>query len=356
MRRSVSAPIKIKSTIVALLLLCTIAFFGCGPKQPPTLYIYCNETFWYVMQEEGIFFNKAYGFRVILVPIRAPRTSNEVLETIEIDGDPRAPAQWRSMPELQTLPQDVEPHSQIHPEIKRQIDRIAEEKFADLFLSDSKRQLEQLQITALSTSEFPICYLTLAILVPRGNPHQIRSIKDALESSRRLGIVEPSIDGLGESSWEVLEKIAGGASAIPMELVQLYERQYDLLEALEQGKIDAALVWNATSHTNFLLAKYADEYNTKFAEDLREAERRRQKGNREVLQEVIRKIAIILVQENSFAEEVPLTDNPDEHHVVAVWLVALSSTSNYGYCKRFADFMRSNQGKEILRRFKFVTE
>ena len=58
----------------------------------------------------------------------------------------------------------------------------------------------------------------------------------------------------------------------------------------------------------------------------------------------------------SFAEEVQLTDNPDERYLVAIRLIALSSAFNLGHCERFADFMRSKQGKMVLKRFGFVTE
>jgi len=261
------------------------------------------------------------------------------------------------MPGMRTSPEiAAAARTQIHPEISLLINRIAEESFGDLLLSDSQRHLEKLQETALTAAEFPVCYLTLTMLVPTENPHQLRSVKDVLDSNRRLGIIDPSLDGLGEASWEVLSKIVpGGESAIPMGLVQLYERQYDLLEALEQGRIDAALVWNAASQMTFLLVKYADEYNADpdFEPHLREAERRRDwEGLHARLQEMRK----ILFEEKSFADEVPLTENPDERKVVAVRLVVLSSTTNFGYSKRFADFMRSNQGKEILRRFGFVAE
>jgi len=333
-----------------MFLFCVVTLFGCGPNRAPMLYIYCNETFWYVLQEEALAFNKAYGFRIVLIPIRAPRTSEETENTVEINGAPNFPRLWQNKPGMPTETQQ----DHIHPEIDRQIEQMAEDSFGDLFLSDSQKQVAKLQQTALSASEFPVCYLTLTMLVPTDNPHQFRSLKDVLESNRRLGIMDPSLDGLGESSWTVLGKIVpGGESAIPMDLVQLYERQYDLLEALELGHIDAALVWNATSPLNFLLIKYAEEYNEKSAKFLREAE---QKRDWEALRDILKEMREILSEEKSFAEEVPLTENPDERLVIAVRLIALSSTSNYGYCKRFADFMHSNQGRDILYRFGFVAE
>ena len=348
MQRSVTT----KRRIATLFLLCTVTLFGCGPREDTRLYIYCNETFWYVIQEEALFFNKTYGFQIILIPVRAERTEVKTDDAVRIGSDRHAPAPWRSMPKD---PSDsTAPHIQINPDIERQIERIAQEHFGDLFLSDSQRHIDKLWNTALAAKEYPVCYLTLTMLVPKGNPFRLDSIKNVLDTNRTLGIIDPALDGLGESSWRTLGKIVpGGEEAIPMELVQLYERQYDLLEALEQGDIDAALVWNATSQISFLLVKYSDEYNTDNEKILREAER---KKDSERLRIILQEMYKDLVKTRSFAEEVPLTENPDERCIVAVQMVALSSTYNFGYCERFADFIRSHQGKDILRRFGFAPE
>ena len=339
--------------LFALLLICTAFSFGCGPKQEPVLYIYCSETFWYVMQEEALFFNKIYGTQIVLIPIRAERTDSETENGIEIDTNYRTPARWEFMQRENEEP-TIAPLAQISPDIEAQIKRIESLHLGDLFISDSPRQLEMVRNTALAANDFPVCYLTLSMLVPLGNPHGFRSAKDVLDASRRLGIVNPSFDGLGEASWIVLNRIfPGGESEIPMELIHIFDRQYDLLEALELDNIDAALVWNATSQINFLLIKYADEYNEANREIIRKAERRK---NRAWLRDILRDMYEHLVETHLFAEEVPLTENSDERFVVAVRLIALSSATNYGHCQRFADFMRSRQGKEILQRFGFVVE
>jgi len=306
------------------------------------------------MQEEALFFNKIYGFQVILIPLRASRTPGTADEPVEINSDRRVPVLWRSMPKDQTPPPATNSHAAINADIERQIERIAELGLGDLFLSDSQKQIAKLQKLALSVNEFPVCYLTLTMLVSEGNPYRFRSAKDVLESNRKLGIVDPSLDGLGESSWKMLGNIVpGGESAIPTELVQIYERQYDLLEALEQGNIDAALVWNATSLASFLLIKYADAYNAASEDVMREAERKKDDAK---LRIILQNVYDLLIETESFAEEVPLIDNPGERCVIAVRLVALGTASRYGCCERFADFMRSRQGKDILRRFGFVTE
>ena len=343
-----------RSGFAALFLLYIAIFSGCGQREKPYLYIYCNETFWYVMQEEALFFNKIYGFQVVLIPIRAERTSDKEEDTVAIGTDRHSPTPWRSRPGGPANQQTTDPSAQINPDIESQITRIAETGFGDLLLSDSQRHIDKLHKIALSANEFVVCYLTLAMLVPEGNPHRFRSAKDVLDSNRRLGIVDPSLDGLGESSWQMLGKIVpGGESAIPRDLVRFYERQYDLLEALERGQIDAALIWNATSLQSFLLEKYADKYNAKYEYVMRKAERKKDWTG---LRSIYRTIGKQIVEENSFAEVIPLTQNPNERSVSVVRLVTLGSAANYGFCERFVDFMRSKQGKDILNIFGFVTE
>jgi len=311
------------------------------------------------MQEEALFFNKTHDFQIILIPVRAGRTSEIIEDVVEIGTERLAPSPWRSMPvREEEMVKDEEdtpaPFAQIHPDIVQQIERISEEHFGDLFLSDSPRHLDQVRNTALAANDFLVCYLTLSMLVPMGNPYQFHTVKDVLDSDQRLGIMHPSFDGLGEASWQVLKKtVPGGEPAIPMDRIHIFERQYDLLDALEQGDIDAALVWNATSQTSFLLLKYANDALAAYEREIRRAERRHDRAR---VQFIIQTIYRDIVETMRFAEEVSLTENPDERHVVAVRLVALSSAFNYGHCKRFADFMRSNQGKEVLRRYGFVAE
>ena len=335
------------------LLLCVVTGSGCVPRKDTQLYLYCNETFWYVMQEEALFFNKNFDCQVILIPVRAERTANKTEDSVEVGTNRRALSQWRSMPRSEQT-NAPPPHTQINPDIEQQLERISDAHFGDLFLSDSQRHVDKIHDIALSAKEYPVCYLTLTMLVPEGNPHRFRSIKDVLDANRKLGIVSPSFDGLGEASWNVLSKLVpGGESAILTEPVQLYERQYDLMEALELGDIDAALVWNTASQINYLLVKYAEEYNEANEKEMRSAER---KKDREALRILLQAMYKHLVETRSFAEEVPLTNNPDERFVTAIRLIALSSALDWNRCERFADFMRSKQGKMVLQRFGFVPE
>jgi len=337
--------------ILALFLIFAVVLSGCQRRTDARMYIYCSETFWYAMQDQALFFQRLYQAEIVLIPLRAERTVVESEHHVEIGRNYRDPVPWVMIQRDDT---PVVPQNQLNHEIEDQIRRISQSQIGDLFLSDSQRQLDLVRRTGLSSREFHVCYLTLTMLVHIGNPHQLRSARDVLDSNLILGIMDPSFDGLGEASWQVLSRIVpGGEAEMPMNLIRVYERQYDLLEALEYGDIDAALVWNATSQISFLLIKYANDYYESNEQQLRQAERRR---NHERLRDILQAIHRHIIDEYTFAEEVPLRDNPGERYVMAIQLVSLGSAVNFRHCLRFADYMRSNLAREILRRFGFVAE
>ncbi|MDR0522415.1 MAG: substrate-binding domain-containing protein [Planctomycetaceae bacterium] len=350
-------------------LLPVILPAGCGSRELPPLYIYCNETFWYVMQEEAAVFSRLYGFQIIMLPVGSRDAGSEEsgnadhhaennAETgVEINGRTspnQPPVPWQSMPKrVMESVVNRDPQAQIHPDIDKEIDGIAISGLGDLFVTDSKKQVMKLQKSALSAGAFPVCYLKLVLLVPKGNPHQFKSAKEVLDARRKLGIVDPSLDGLGEKSWEMIHRLSPGhPPEVSADLIKMFSRQYDLLEALEKKEIDAALAWDATSEMNFLLIKYSDEYNETYKPLLQEVGqgKNRQQNIRAVLQE----IGPLMLKEKGFAESVPLTDVPNERTVEAVSVVALGTAADYGYSVRFADFIRSPQGQRILKNFGFT--
>jgi ABC-type molybdate transport system substrate-binding protein len=527
----------IRTAIYFLMTISLIVSFGCGAREPVVIELYCNETFWYVMQEEARAFYSIYGMRVVMIPIRAERT-DERLEPVSEEESPteasqkassktlpdvpletstdfsrrapvpwrsspknaapaspppamptpttpaspdpvrpagktgapwrsspknatpppttptpttpdspdpakptgRTPAPWRSSPKNMTrsplppsesstpdpsnpaksteqppvplpkaiipssplpptpttpgfsdpvkpaeppvpLPEDVTPppiptlttpdspdpvepaeppknNVPLDKTVLKQITFLTEGSTGDLYLTDSARQIARIRSLALSAHEYPLCYLTLNLLVHKGNPQQFDSVQSVFKQNRRLGVVDPSKDGLGETTSDVLAKIMAKTPNIPDELVLRFDRQYDLLEALELGKIDAALVWDASNLSTYLLSKYAAEYNDRYRQLLDTADKTQ---DIEKIRNVLKAINAELLAEKSFAEYVPLpaSDDPNqinERRVINISLISLSSATEYGYGQRFADFLRSSRGREILERFGFTAK
>ncbi|MDR3182264.1 MAG: substrate-binding domain-containing protein, partial [Planctomycetaceae bacterium] len=248
---------------VSFFSLFVILLCGCAPKEKPTLYVYCSETFWYVMQEEGIVFHEIYGFNLRIVPVRG-KIIEDKTDTVKIESGADTdtaptPAPWRSRPTAETggTKTGNALHTGLNKEISDQLEALSNNRFGDIFITDSQNQINKLRQLALISGEPPLCHLTLTLLTATDNPKQLTSVKSVLDGQYKLGIVDPAIDGLGEASWNIVTKIisekitsddGSGQDTVPENLRQ-FSRQYELLEALESGEIDAALVWNTASVT-----------------------------------------------------------------------------------------------------------
>jgi ABC-type molybdate transport system substrate-binding protein len=378
------------------ILLLVFCISGCGKRDTSPLYLYCTETFWYVMQDQCVAFNELYGYSIVMVPVRSQLDIQADSVNIDNTAAPaeitlqRAPMPWKSLPKNnaitpesppstpenqqsdnpqntshnvteQTVDQPKQPtpsvplvqhkDKEIDKDIVAEIAALNEKNFGDIFITDSKKQLGKLSELALIANQRPLCYLSLSLLTATGNPRHFTSIKSVLTSNRKLGIIDPAKDGLGEASWVVLSKIVpGGAETIAPEQIRKFDRQYELLDSLENGGIDAAIVWDSTSVASFLLAKYGPEYNSVYAEFLHEAAQSR---NTEKIRTVLRAVYEELLSERDFGQRISLAENPDERYVIQVQSVAMSSARVIRLSERFTDYLLSNQGKVIFQKFGF---
>ncbi|MDR3233471.1 MAG: substrate-binding domain-containing protein [Planctomycetaceae bacterium] len=360
-----------ENRLVKAIVFCvfSVVVFGCAKEEKPALYIYCSETFWYVMQEECIVFHEIYGFKTVMIPVRGKLTEEEsagmTAEQTDSESVP-APAAWRSSPNRNAASGGKAGRTvqtEMNEDIKNQLNTLAVRRFGNIFLSDSQNQINKLRQLALISGEPSLCHLTLTLLTATDNPKQLTSAKSVLDGQYTLGIVDPAIDGLGEASWNIVTKIisekaaskkkvsdAGSGHDAPPENLRQFSRQYELLEALESGEIDAALVWNTASVKEFLLLKYAEEFNQMFAPLLDEAKKSK---NRERIRSVLKFVYDELMDEKIFGEEVSIVNNPNERCVISVPIIVMTTSETIGYSQRFADFLISNEGKAVLRKFGF---
>ena len=291
--------IAMKCFTVPFLLL--VFCFGCGKKpEPPILWIFCCETYWDVMSEEAMLFSSVYGVNVQLLPIFVV----EAEELPETAPKRRSPAPWRMRPsERRTLtPGSITVDNRITEQIRSISDRSL---YGDMYLTDSSKQAEMLHEGAAVTTEYPFGTLTLTLLVAKDNPTHADSVKSLLEGDRRLGIIDPALDGMGETAFRLISTyLRTTAEGSFDERIITFDRQTKLLTALKNGQVDGILVWEPLT--------------------LKAAE---------------------------FAESVELPES--ERRAVQQPLLALSMADNQGYGKRFADFLISPKGREILKKHGF---
>ena len=290
---------------VALFFFATVLLFGCGKKpEPPILRIFCCEAYWDVLGEEAAHFSAVYNVNVQRMPIFVPEPEEPIKES-ETGARRRSPSQWRSRPserQMLTLGRTV-----INAEILHLIQAIsARTLYGDLYLTDSPKQAAMLHEGAAVATEYPFCVLTLTLLVAKGNPLRVDSIQGLLDADRRLGIVDPSLDGMGETAFRVVSKsLRVVAEGRPDERIVTFDQHRKLLASLENGEVDGVLVW-----------------------------------------------APLALPATEFAEIVELPES--ERQAVRQPLLALSLAENRGYVKRFADFLISPKGREILKKHGFT--
>lgn len=301
---------KFPNVLLSLCFIVFVPFFcSCGKKEPATVHFYCCETFWDVMRAEAYTFQQIYGIRILMVPIIPKETTaKSVLKTDE--STRKAPAPWRSRPKIQH--KLFGEHRTLDPVATALIfSLVSGARYGDIYLTDSPLQLESLRDQALASHEYPFCYLSMTLAVPKGNPLQISSTQDALDKKIRLGVMDPTKDGMGYAAIDIITTTSfAGKEEFLEERVHTFGNHDELYSALEQNEVDAVLIWDAL---------------------------------------------VPLV--NDFAEAVSLGD-PDgktfrERAVLRPPLISLSTTHEDGYGRRFADFLVSVKGQQILKKYGF---
>jgi ABC-type molybdate transport system substrate-binding protein len=354
-------------------LFLTVLFFitlnvGCWRKhEAVVLNFYCSETFWHVMQEETKAFQQVYGVQTVLIPISLPEQDAQ-LQSGQQPSDTSA----RILP-LQKKRSKNQHYSQtdnivLDPKIASLIENLSNNRHGDIYLTDSALEIDRLKSFLLATHEYPFCFLTMTLCVPKGNPHQIDSVQDVFEKQLQLGITRPSKDGSGLVARNILSELSDDPQKIRIqeELVLQFDRQYDLFEALENEEIDAALVWDAATLKTYLRTKYSDEYYKRY--EIR-FDKAKKKWDMDAIAELIDEMYKELYQDKDFAEKISLSGTSHsgeklgeqnetvlgkEHRVIQVSLISLSTTLHDKHVRRFSDFLISNQGRKILKKHAFT--
>ncbi|MDR2439956.1 MAG: substrate-binding domain-containing protein [Planctomycetaceae bacterium] len=366
-------------------LFLTVLFFitfsvGCWRKnEPVVLYFYCSETFWHVMQEETKAFQQIYGVQTVLIPISLPEQNNQP-QTNQVSSSDTS-AKTSSLE--QNRPKTKNQHSSqngnviLDPKIATLIEDLSNNRQGDMYLTDSSLEMDRLKSFLLVTHEYPFCFLTITLCVPKGNPFQISSVRDVFEKQLQLGITSPSKDGSGFVAWSILSDLPKDSKQIKIqeELVRQFDQQYDLLEALENEEIDAALVWDTANLKTYLRTKYSEEYYKRYKIRFDKAKK---KWDVNEITKLIDEMYKELYMEKDFAEKISLSGIPfskekpeksepseqlekpnetvlgKEHRVIQISLISLSTTLHDRHVRRFSDFLISTQGRKILQKHGFT--
>ncbi|HBT77661.1 MAG TPA: hypothetical protein DEB39_12240 [Planctomycetaceae bacterium] len=235
-----------------LLLSAALLSGGCS-KKPQPLVVYCSEIFVEPMERLGGHFQVMTGKKVILFQSDLPpdfeirdREENAVSRPGQSGSSSTAVA-----PSTVVSSKDYVPAPEgIAPEILRLIKQAETPGYGDLWLCDSPRQADYMQKRGRVVGKTPLCNVTPVLLVPSGNPHRLLALSDIATQGKILGAMKWDRGGLGEVA-EQLVKTWENDRGKPDELrILLYDTEWELVEAVRHGQVDAAIVWDAARRFN----------------------------------------------------------------------------------------------------------
>ena len=120
-------------------------------------------------------------------------------------------------------------------------------KNGDLYLAADKSYIEKAREYGLIDEVMDVAHLTPVIIVKKGNPKNIHSLKDLLRDDVRLCIANPSAASVGRLTQKMLEE-NGMWDKVQKNIKVLKPTVNDVANDVKIGSVDAGIVWDATGN------------------------------------------------------------------------------------------------------------
>ncbi len=186
--------------------------------------------------------------------------------------------------------------------------QIASLQKGDLFMPGEEFYVDQAVGRGLAdpASKRAVAFFVPVILVPRGNPKQIRSLADLTWPGLRLGLGDERSCAVGKRAVDLFAKNGIPAEAVAKNTVYKSGTVDELGVAVRLGQVDAVIAWDATAR-NF--------------------------------------------EKDADAIAIP----PEQNLPAAISIVVLKSSLNTAAAASFADFAASDAAKDVLKVQRFIT-
>ena len=169
----------------------------------------------------------------------------------------------------------------------------------DLYMPGDKQYVDQAAQAQMVLSQTPVCYFVPAILVQKGNPKNIQSLRDLTRPGLKVGFGDPQACAIGKETRQLLDKNHIAWPDIEKNVVFQSLTVNELGLQIQAKALDAVIVWDA-------IAKYYQDSGTEIA--------------------------------------IPAPMNV----ISTVDIAVLSVTQNRSLAEQFAQFAASEQGRAIL--------
>ena len=119
----------------------------------------------------------------------------------------------------------------------------------DLYMPGDVHYVDQARDQGLITSQTNVCYFVPVILVQKGNPKNICSLKDLIRPGIRLGLGDPEACAIGRKSAKIFAKNNISQQDIESNVRFRSLTVNELGDKVKLGYLDAAIVWDAVAET-----------------------------------------------------------------------------------------------------------
>jgi molybdate transport system substrate-binding protein len=123
----------------------------------------------------------------------------------------------------------------------------------DLYLPGDVYYVEQAEAENLVAEKATVCYLVPVILVQKGNPKGIRTVKDLLQAGVKLGLGDAQACAIGRNCEQIFQRAGVSAESLAEHVAFRALTVNELGTDVAVGALDAAIVWDAVA------ASFADK-------------------------------------------------------------------------------------------------
>jgi len=177
----------------------------------------------------------------------------------------------------------------------------------DLYMPGDKHYVEQAAREDMVLSQRSVCYWVPTILVQKGNPKKIFGLEDLLKPGIKLGLGDPGACAIGRTSKQILAKNNITFKDIERNLVYQSLTVNELGMQIQAKALDAVIVWDA-------MARYYSEYG----------------------------------------DEIPIA--LEKNVISTVDIGVLKFTKHKELAEKFVDFVTSEAGQRIFKKYNYSTE
>jgi len=127
------------------------------------------------------------------------------------------------------------------------LSRITLKRTGDLYMPGDRSYMDMAKDRGLVASTADACYFVPSILVQKGNPLDIHSLRDLTRPGVRLGLGDSSACAIGRQSKKIFEKNGISWTEVETNLAFQSMTVNELGLQIQAGSLDAVIVWDAVA-------------------------------------------------------------------------------------------------------------